>query len=65
MKILILGAAGQIAVKLTDLLLEETDITLVLYARHGEQRASNPRLSAGRLRAHTADAIHGERHDRI
>ena len=38
MKILILGAAGQIAVKLTDLLLEETDINLVLYARHVEQR---------------------------
>ncbi|PRY76514.1 NAD(P)H-binding protein [Alkalibacterium olivapovliticus] len=38
MKFLILGAAGQIAEKLTDTLLKETDHDVVLYARNGKQR---------------------------
>lgn len=40
MKFLILGAAGQIAEKLTDILLKETDHDVVLYARNGKQRIS-------------------------
>lgn len=38
MKVLILGAAGQIASLLRDNLLEKTDNTLVLYARNAHQR---------------------------
>jgi nucleoside-diphosphate-sugar epimerase len=38
MKILILGAAGQIGKILTDYLLDQTDHELVLYARNADQR---------------------------
>lgn len=38
MKILILGAAGQVSGILTKLLLQETDSKLVLYARNADQR---------------------------
>lgn len=38
MKVLILGAAGQISRRLLPLLLNETDHELILYARNGEQR---------------------------
>lgn len=38
MKILILGAAGQIAKVLRQRILDETDHSLVLYARHADQR---------------------------
>lgn len=38
MKILILGAAGQIAKMLRHRILDETDHSLVLYARHADQR---------------------------
>jgi nucleoside-diphosphate-sugar epimerase len=41
MKILILGAAGQIARLLTKDLLEQTDYELVLYARNGSRRLKN------------------------
>lgn len=40
MKILILGAAGQISRKLIPILLNETDHELILYARNAEQRLS-------------------------
>lgn len=38
MKILILGAAGQVPSRLTKLLLQETESNLVLYARDAEKR---------------------------
>lgn len=41
MKILILGAAGQIGRMLTEDLLEQTDYELVLYARNASQRLKN------------------------
>ena len=41
MKILILGAAGQISKMLTNRLLQETDAELVLYARNANRRIAN------------------------
>ena len=41
MKILILGAAGQISKMLTNRLLQETDSQLVLYARNADRRIAN------------------------
>ena len=41
MKILILGAAGQISKMLTNRLLQETDAQLVLYARNANRRIAN------------------------
>lgn len=41
MKILILGAAGQISKVLTNRLLQETDAELVLYARNANKRIAN------------------------
>ena len=41
MKILILGAAGQISKMLTNRLLHETDSQLVLYARNADRRIAN------------------------
>ena len=41
MKILILGAAGQISKMLINRLLQETDAELVLYARHANRRIAN------------------------
>lgn len=40
MRLLVLGAAGQIAEKLIDILVRETDHDIVLYARNGKQRIS-------------------------
>ena len=40
MKILILGAAGQVSKMLRQRILDETDHSLVLYARHADQRLS-------------------------
>ena len=40
MNILILGAAGQIAKILTEMLLEQMDASLVLYARDAQRRLS-------------------------
>lgn len=42
MKILILGAAGQISRMLTERLLNETEDELILYARQAESRLKNP-----------------------
>lgn len=52
MKILILGAAGQISRMLTERLINETDAEIVLYARQAHSRL---RMNSDRLKIITGD----------